>query len=175
MGRLLLRMLLGGLFLGHAAQKLLGWFGGQGPDQAAEGFEKMGLRPGKRNVVAAGLAESAGGAMLATGYETPLASAMLIGTMLTAIKHAGWRNGLWNTNGGYEYNLVLAAAALALADSGPGRLSLDAAHGHERKGALWAVAALAAGVAGALGVEALAKRESPQLRLATAGAERRAA
>jgi len=174
MGRLLLRMVLGGLFLGHAAQKLLGWFGGQGPDQAAQGFEKMGLRPGKRNVVAAGLTESAGGALLAAGYETPLAAAMLIGTMLTAIKHAGWRNGLWNTNGGYEYNLVLAAAALALADSGPGKLSVDAAHGHERKGALWAAAALAAGVAGAVGVEALASRESPHVRLVPAEARRAA-
>ena len=166
MARLLLRVVLGTLFLGHAAQKLLGWFGGSGPDRAAEGFEKMGLRPGKPNVVAAGVAESAGGAMVLAGVATPLASAMLIATMLTAIKHAGWRNGVWNANGGYEYNLVLAAAALALAETGPGKLSIDAARGHVRKGTLWATAALLAGIAGAAGAEVLSGGRKPLLEVA---------
>ena len=49
----LLRVTVGALFFGHGTQKLFGWFGGSGPDRAAEGFEKMGLRPGKPNAVAA--------------------------------------------------------------------------------------------------------------------------
>jgi putative oxidoreductase len=167
MGRLLLRLVLGTLFMGHAAQKLFGWFGGSGPDRAAEGFEKMGLRPGKPNVIAAGLAESVGGAMLAAGAATPLAAAMIVATMLTAIKHAGWRNGFWNADGGYEFNLVLAAAALTLADAGPGRISVDAARGRERRGSAWMLAALAGGIAGALGAEVVSGDARPLLTLVT--------
>jgi putative oxidoreductase len=58
------------------------------------------------------------------------------------------QKGFFNTAGGYEYNLVLAAAAFALADVGPGPWSLDRALGTERSGPLWALLALAAGLAG---------------------------
>jgi len=92
---------------------------------------------------------------------------MIVATMLTAIKHAGWRNGFWNANGGYEFNLVLAAAALVLADAGPGRLSVDALRGRERRGSAWMLAALAGGIAGALGAEVVSGDARPLLKLAT--------
>ena len=66
-GRLLLRLSVGGFFVGHGTQKLFGWFGGHGLEATAEGFEQMGLRPGKRNAIAAGAAEAGGGALLALG------------------------------------------------------------------------------------------------------------
>jgi uncharacterized membrane protein YphA (DoxX/SURF4 family) len=44
-GRLLLRLSVGGFFFGHGAQKLFGWFGGHGLEATAAGFEQMGLRP----------------------------------------------------------------------------------------------------------------------------------
>ena len=120
-GRLLLRLVVGGLFVGHGTQKLFGWFGGHGLDATAQGFEQLGLRPGRRNAIAAGAAEAGGGALLAIGLATPLASAVLVATMLTAIHRVHAKNGPWAANGGYEYNLVLIAAALALAEVGPGR------------------------------------------------------
>jgi putative oxidoreductase len=155
-GRLLLRLVVGGLFVGHGTQKLFGWFGGNGLDATAQGFEQLGLRPGRPNAIAAGSAEAGGGALLALGLQTPLAASVLIATMLTAIHRVHASNGPWVTNGGYEYNLVLIAAALALVDAGPGALSLDGARDRERTGPGWTLAALGAGVIGALGSHAAA-------------------
>ena len=67
-GRLLLRTVIGGLFIGHGTQKLFGWFGGGGLDATGQGFEAIGLAPGRRNALIAGLAESGGGALLALGW-----------------------------------------------------------------------------------------------------------
>jgi putative oxidoreductase len=158
-GRLLLRLVVGGLFIGHGTQKLLGWFGGYGVEGTAQAFEQMGMRPGKRNAIAAGVAETAGGAALAVGFATPLAASALIATMLTAINRVHIKNGPWAANGGYEYNLVLIAAALALVEAGPGELSLDAALGSERSGPRWALMALALGVGGALGAHLAAEAQ----------------
>jgi putative oxidoreductase len=155
-GRLLLRLVVGGLFVGHGAQKLFGWFDGPGLDTTAQGFEHLGLRPGRPNAIAAGTAEAGGGALLAVGLETPFAASVLVATMLTAINRVHASKGPWVTNGGYEYNLVLIAAALALAEVGPGPLSLDAARGRERSGSHWALAALVTGAFGALGSYAIA-------------------
>ncbi|MGN6379097.1 MAG: DoxX family protein [Gaiellales bacterium] len=147
-GKLMARVVIGGLFVGHGTQKLFGWFEGPGIDDTAEGFEKMGMRPGRRHATAAGLAETAGGVMLALGLFTPLAASMLSGVMFTAIRKVHFKNGLWVTKGGYEYNLVLLAALMALTDAGPGSPSLDSALGIRARGAYWAVAELAAGAAG---------------------------
>src|SRR5271155_5322465 len=165
-GRLLLRMVVGGLFVGHGTQKLFGWFDGPGLDTTAQGFEQLGLRPGKPNAIAAGAAEAGGGALLAAGLETPFAASVLIATMLTAIHRVHAKNGPWSSNGGYEYNLVLIAAALALAEVGPGALSLDAALGRERSGSGWALAALGAGALGAVGSHfvAASQPEPPETR-----------
>jgi putative oxidoreductase len=156
-GRLLLRLTVGGFFFGHGTQKLFGWFNGHGLEPTAQMFEGLGMRPGRRNAVAAGLAEAAGGAALATGFATPLAAGALTSVMLTAIHRVHLKNGPWATNGGYEYNAVLIAAVLALADVGPGNLSLDHALGTERNGPGAALAAAAIGVAGAVGAHELAK------------------
>jgi putative oxidoreductase len=160
-GRLLLRLTIGGLFIGHGTQKLFGWFGGPGLEQTGEAFEGLGIRPGRRNAIAAGVSEAGGGALLAAGLLTPLAATALTGTMLTAIQRVHAKNGPWVTQGGYEYNLVLIVAVLTVAELGPGGLSLDAALGQERSGPAWALAALAAAVAGAAGVDAAAKRYEP--------------
>jgi putative oxidoreductase len=149
LGLAVLRWVVGGLFFGHGTQKLFGWFGGNGLEATAQGFESMGLRPGRRHATAAGAAEAGGGALIALGLFTPAAAASLIGVMSTAIEKVHFKNGPWVTKGGYEYNLVLIAAVLALADVGPGDLSLDHALGIEVKGPLVALAALVGGVAGA--------------------------
>jgi putative oxidoreductase len=149
--RLLLRLVVGALFVGHGTQKLFGWFGGYGLDATAKGFEAMGARPGRLNAIAASTTETAGGALLALGLATPLAASGLIAVMLTAINRVHLKNGPWNTNQGYEYNLVLIASALALTEVGPGPLSFD----RDRfAGPGWAIAALLGGIAGAAGAHA---------------------
>ena len=158
-GRLLLRLAVGGFFFGHGTQKLFGWFGGHGIEPTAQMFEGLGMRPGRRNAVAAGVAEAAGGAGLATGFATPLAAGAVTSVMLTAINRVHLKNGPWVTNGGYEYNVVLIAAALTLAEIGPGELSVDHALGAERSGLGWGLAAAAIGVIGAVGAHQLAKAQ----------------
>jgi putative oxidoreductase len=156
-GRLLLRLTVGSLFFGHGTQKLFGLFGGHGLDATANMFESLGMRPGRRNAIAAGLAEAGGGAALAAGFATPLAAATLTSVMLTAIHRVHLKNGPWVTNGGYEYNAVLIAAVIALTEVGPGDVSLDHALGTERSGPGWALLALAAGAAGSAGAHYLAE------------------
>jgi putative oxidoreductase len=159
-GRLLLRITVGGFFVGHGTQKLFGWFGGPGLPATAEQFEGMGLKPGKLQAGAAGFAEAAGGAALAAGYQTPLASAAVISVMLTAINRVHLKNGPWAQKGGYEYNAVLIAAAAAVAESGPGALSLDALRGKQKEGARWSLFALAAGAASAAGAHFLIEQQA---------------
>lgn len=144
----LLRAVVGGLFVGHGLQKLAGKFGGSGPEATGQFFEKLGMRPGKAQAIAAGASETAGGALLAAGALTPLAGALLTASMTTAIRTVHGPKGPWNSNGGYEYNLVLIALLFATTDAGPGSWSIDAARGRERWGTHWALAQLAAGIAG---------------------------
>jgi putative oxidoreductase len=148
--------MVGGFFVGHGTQKLFGWFGGHGLDATAGMFESLGLRPGRTNAIAAGAAETAGGALMALGLATPVASTILTSTMLTAIHRVHLKNGPWTTNGGYEYNAVLIGAALALAETGPGSPSLDESWGITLKGPKVAAAVLAAGIIGAVGAHAYA-------------------
>ena len=152
LGRLVLRATLGGVFVVHGTQKLFGLYGGYGLAGTGQFFESVGLRPGRRNALAAGLTETAGGILMALGLATPAAAAGLTAVMITALRTVVSKDGIKPATG--EFELLLAAAALALADSGPGPVSLDAKLGGERRGPGWAVAALAAGAAGsAIAVE----------------------
>jgi putative oxidoreductase len=111
-------------------------------------MDKLELKPARRNALASGISETAGGTLLALGALTPLAAAVLSGTMFTAVRKVHFPNGIWNTNGGYEYNAVLIASLAALVEIGPGSPSVDRVLGNERKGSAWALAAIAAGAAG---------------------------
>jgi putative oxidoreductase len=91
-GRLLLRLTVGGFFFGHGTQKLFGWFGGRGLEATAGNFEKLGLRPARRTALAAGAAEAGGGAALALGLATPVNASVLTATMLTAINRVHFKN-----------------------------------------------------------------------------------
>lgn len=144
LGRLVARTVIGGLFIGHGTQKLFGWFDGPGLEGTTGMMDSLGLQPARENAIGAGITETAGGAMIFTGTLTPVAAAGLIGAMITAIRTVHFKNGPWNSNGGYEFNLVMIAALLMLAESGPGRYSMDRALG-TRTGVGSALFALAAG------------------------------
>ena len=122
---LLLRLTLGLTLAAHGTQKLFGWFGGPGLDATGQFFEMIGFIPGRRHAVRAGLAETGGGLLLALGLITPVAAALLFSVMLVAAVTVHIKKGFFAQNGGYEYNLVLGIAALTLAFTGPGSLSLD--------------------------------------------------
>lgn len=159
-GRFVTRSLIGGLFLAHGTQKLFGAFGGSGLEGAQGMMESLDMRPARRNALAVGITETAGGALLVSGLATPLAASALIGTMITAVRKVHFANGPWNTNGGWEYNAVLIAALMALAEEGPGRPSVDDAIGRVRSGPAWALGALALGAAASTAAVELGRRGS---------------
>ena len=145
-GMLLLRLLVGGLMIGHGTQKLFGWFGGHGVRGTAGWLESMGYRPAMPLAVLTGTAEAGGGLLLTAGFLTPLGAAAIAGVLFTAIVSVHWSKGLWNANGGSELPLVLATSALVTAFVGAGRFSLDAALGFDLAGTAWALGALALAV-----------------------------
>jgi len=161
-GRLLLRVTVGSIFLEHGTQKLFGWFGGHGPDGTGQFFDSIGLRPGRRNAIVAGITEAGGGLMLGLGLATPLAAASLASVMLTALRTAVWREGFKTGEGGYE--VLLLVSALVLAESGPGRWSLDALLKSERRGVGWAATALGAAATGSTLAIAPGKRQPAATR-----------
>jgi putative oxidoreductase len=167
-GTALLRSIVGVLFIGHGLQKLAGWFGGYGLKGTGAAFESMGLRPGRAHAAAAGTSETVGGALLAGGLLTPLGASLLSGTMLTAIRKVHFAKGVWVSNGGYEYNLVLLAIVFALTDLGPGEWSLDRVLGTRRSGPSWALAQLAAGAVGSAAAVAIGVR-GPELSATASG------
>ena len=125
LGRLLARLFIGGLFIGHGTQKWFGWFGGPGIEGTTGMMEKLGLAPAGANARAAAASETLGGVGIALGAFTPAAAAALIGTMVTAIRTVHLKNGFWSSGGGYEFNLTLIAALLLIVDGGPGPISVD--------------------------------------------------
>ncbi|PET36657.1 oxidoreductase [Bacillus sp. AFS001701] len=125
-GLLIIRLVIGLLFVGHGAQKLFGWFGGYGLKGTGGWFESIGMKPGVSVALLAGLAELIGGILFTLGLLTPLAGIMIAGTMVMAIIKVHGPNGLWSTANGYEYNLTLMSVAIGIALIGPGKYALDA-------------------------------------------------
>jgi putative oxidoreductase len=148
---LVLRVVVGLLFVGHGAQKLFGVFGGHGIAGTAGFFESIGLRPGRIHAPAAGAAEFVGGALIALGLLTPLGAALIIAVMVAAVATVHLPNGIWATGNGYELNLVYGAVAFALAGVGAGEISIDNVIGWDVAGAGWALGALAVGLVGGIG------------------------
>ena len=159
-GLLILRLVVGLILAAHGAQKLFGWFGGYGIAGTGQFLEQLGFRPGRMHAAQAGLAESVAGFFLAAGFLTPAAAAALVAVMLVAAVSVHIKNGFFAQSGGYEYTLLLGGAALALAFTGPGALSLDQALGISRSGEAWGLAALAAGLIGGA-VPLLARKPAP--------------
>jgi putative oxidoreductase len=125
-GLLIIRLVVGLLFVGHGAQKLFGWFGGYGIKGTGGWFESIGIKPGVTMALLAGLTELIGGTLFTVGLLTPLAGIMIAGTMVMAIVKVHATNGLWATENGYEYNLILIAVTIGVALTGAGQYALDA-------------------------------------------------
>lgn len=123
---LFLRVVVGVLFVGHGTQKAFGWFGGYGIAGTAGFMEQLGLKPGRLHATAAAVGETVGGLLVLLGLWTPVGAALIVAVMLVAIMTVHLPKGIWNSNGGYEYNLTLIGAALVLAATGPGAYTLPA-------------------------------------------------
>jgi putative oxidoreductase len=172
-GLFIVRVVAGGLFVGHGTQKLFGWFGGNGPEGTGRFFDKIGYAPGHAMAYVAGLSEAGGGMLLIIGFLTPLGCAAIIGMMVgTLAVHAP--KGVWNSDGGFELPMVYAAAAATIAYAGPGWISVDSAIGWSTSGPAIGTATVAFGaLAGVVmlavragRMERAAQEEPPQQRRA---------
>jgi len=160
MGLLILRLVIGITLAAHGSQKLVTWFGGGGIAGTAPFFEQLGFRPGRVHAALAGIAETAGGLLLAAGLFTPLAAAAIFGVMVVAVGSVQWGKGFFLQTGGLEYNLVIAAGALAVAFTGPGAISLDRALEISWSGTTWGMVALFLGLLGGA-AELLTRKPAP--------------
>ncbi len=128
-GLLIERLVFGVLLMAHSSQKLFGWLGGYGIVGTAGFFEGLGFRPGRLFATAASLSELFGGLLIALGFLGPVGPALVISVMLVAAVSVHWNHGLLATGNGIELPLLYATSSLALALTGPGLYSLDAALG----------------------------------------------
>ncbi|HJR53008.1 MAG TPA: DoxX family protein [Gemmatimonadota bacterium] len=115
----ILRIGAGLLFFMHGAPKLLGWFGGMGPDGgSAELLSLMGL---------AGVLEVFGGLAIALGVFTRPVAAVLALEMLIAYFYAHVPRGTVPYVNGGELALLYACVWVFLAGNGAGPFSVDRA------------------------------------------------
>jgi len=152
-GLLILRLVIGLIVAAHGAQKLFGWWGGPGIKGWTAGMIRMRIRPAAPWAWMSALAEVGGGLALALGFLSPLGSAAIASAMLVAVALVHWPKGFWNSKGGFEFNLSILGAVVALALTGPGAISIDAALGirlPEPLTVLVGAVLVAVGVAGAL-------------------------
>jgi len=141
----ILRVVLGGVFFAHGAQKALGWFGGYGFAGT------MGYFTGTMHIpwifgLLAILAEFLGGLGLILGLLTRVAAFGISVNMLVAIATVHAANGFFmnwagNQKGeGFEYHLLVLAITAFLMIRGAGAYSVDHLLGSGRQHAAVATA-----------------------------------
>ena len=146
---LLVRLIVGGLFFGHASQKLFGWLGGRGFEATVAGFGQMGFRPARLFAGLAAITEVIAAALIVLGFLGPVGPALLVSVMVVAAV-AVHPHGLMASQNGIEVPLLYAGAGVALALTGFGRYSLDQALGLGVVGTATSVVLLAVAVVTAL-------------------------
>lgn len=120
-GLLVLRVVVGGIFIAHGAQKIFEFT----LPGTAQSFAGMGVPLPEIAGPVVAFVELIGGGMLVIGLFTRLAGILLAVDMVVALVLVHLPAGLWVGEGGYEFVAVLAAVALALAFAGAGRFSVD--------------------------------------------------
>ena len=121
LGSLVLRIVLGIIFIGHGWGKL---FGEGNPERFAGWLDSKGIEPSYIMAICAGSAETFGGMLLIVGLLTRAASVSLVVVMLVAISFVHLDAGMFG-EGGYEFQLLLLAGVVLLLIQGPGKLSID--------------------------------------------------
>jgi putative oxidoreductase len=125
LGLLASRLALGLSLASHGAQKAYGWFEGPGPEGAAGFMHSLGFRPGETYAAAASYNEIVSGLLIALGLGGPLGPAGVVSNMIVAAETVHRPNGFYAGKNGIELPFLYAAAAVGLASSGYGDLSVD--------------------------------------------------
>lgn len=151
---LILRFALGFTMAAHGYGK---FFTGGRIEGTAGWFDSMGMKPGKMHALLAASTEVGAGLMLAFGLLTPFAAAAFVGLMFVAAYTVHRPNGFFIVKDGWEYNFILATAAVVVAMLGPGEWSLDDAMGiaTDLDGWTGLLISLVGGLAGGIGLLAV--------------------
>jgi putative oxidoreductase len=155
MALFLLRVVTGGLLIGHGVQKLFGAFGGKGVRGTARGFEKVGLQPAEEWAQVAGASEAVGGGLTALGLLSPIGPIVTTAPMIVAWRKMHGDKPIWVNQGGAELPLTNLTIAAALILAGPGPISVDRLLGIKAPWwlSLLAIVGTAMGIVVALGDE----------------------
>lgn len=131
LGLLLLRLVVGGIFLVHGLQKLTGVWKGPGLDGFRSLLENIGYDRADILAIAGAVGETAGGALLILGLATPFAGAAVLSVIINAwlFKQAAEPGLQFFAPTGVEYETVLGVAAAAIILTGPGKIAFDGRRG----------------------------------------------
>ena len=121
-GLFVLRLVLGGTLIAHGLQHMFGLFGGIGYHAFVGFVRAAGYTAPDLLAYVAGGVELAGGALIVLGLFTPLAAAAILAQLANVIV-LKWKLGFFAP--GYEFELILSAAAFTLLFAGPGKAALD--------------------------------------------------
>lgn len=122
---LVIRLILGVIFIIHGGQKLFGWYDGPGIEGVTGMMKKFGVAHPTLLAWLVAFSEFGGGLLVLVGLLTPLAAAVTVSVMLTAVILVHGQNGFFNKDKGYEFNLSLIALGVALMLTGAGAFSID--------------------------------------------------
>ena len=109
-----IRASIGAIFIVHSLKKF--------DPSWQEWLMSIGLPPELQIPIA--LAELVGGILLIIGVLTRITGSVFAVILLGAIFHIRWENGFFVSKGGWEWDLVMLAAVLAIIVVGPGRASI---------------------------------------------------
>ena len=125
MAMLVLRVVLGLVFVTHGYLKLFGR--SFGPARFADYLRREGMPAPTALAYGIGVLELATGLCLLTGLRVPIAGGLLAVHVLLALVTVGPSKGFTRLpdQAGFEYELVLLASLLALIFAGPPPYSLD--------------------------------------------------
>jgi len=135
--QLFIRIALGAVILPHGAQKVLGWFGGQGIEKTLQAFAAMGFPNWAAGCLM--VVETLGAVLLILGFITRLWAlgigvSISICMYLNHLQHGFFMNWFGAQKGeGFEYHLLVIGICVALLIRGGGMISVDRGLSDERK------------------------------------------
>ncbi len=121
---LVLRLGLGVMFFSHGMQMAFGFWGGPGPNGFSKYLSGMGFAPAIFWAYLAAYTVLIGGLFLIAGFLTRFAAFSLLIFIVVAAVKVHLSKGFFISNGGYEYNWVIAFACLTLMIVGGGKFSI---------------------------------------------------
>jgi putative oxidoreductase len=135
--QLFIRIALGAVILPHGAQKVLGWFGGQGMEKTLQAFAAMGFPTWATACLM--VVETLGAVLLILGFITRIWAlgigvSISICMYLNHLQHGFFMNWFGAQKGeGFEYHLLVIGICVALLIRGGGMISVDRGLGEEKK------------------------------------------